>query len=360
MIYYILFIIVAVLALFGLSSNRKVKIFISTIIVVILSLFAGTRSFIDNDYGMYWNIFKVTPDKFSDFRNLSIPLEWSMFFIPNFFRTLFIDNELVVYSCFLTFAFLGVTGKVIAIRKYSVNFFLSIIIYLSYLFFMQEMTTIRAGVASGIFLLLIPHIVKGEHKSFLLKLPFAFFFHSTSLLFFLSWILIRLKIKIKYYYYALAVSLLIALLKIDILTMLFLDRVFPRVKIYMESLSWNNEEGKINLFNFKIVFALIFFAFFAYHYKKLSHYKWFDVLFKIHIISLILFFALSAKAMVFSLRSFEMLSVVQILLLPMATMVFAPKFKLFAWAGVILVALIQLFYMIDVAGIFEPYKSWLL
>lgn len=353
MAYYLLFLITGIVALF--YKNKNV---IPIILVIILSVFAGSRYYIDNDYEMYYDIFYYVEDKMSDFSQRLISLEWTMYFIPNFFRWLFESKQEVVFASFMLYAFLGVWLKIAAIRKYSDFFLLAVLLYVSNLFFIMEMTTIRAGVAAAIFLISIKYLARNQNFKFFLALLCCLLFHSSSVVFFVVWLFIKFKISIKYYLGVLALSILVMIFKINLLTLLFLDRIFPRIKFYLEAKEWQNEV-EVNIFSFKALFAIAISVVFTLYYRRLKNKPYFDILFKAHLLSLCMFFALSNTAQVFSLRTFEMLSVVQILLYPMLIYVFKPQLKIIGWAIILIFAIIQLIYLVEISEIYKTYQSWL-
>jgi len=223
----------------------------------------------------------------------------------------------------------------------------------------MEMTTIRAGVAGGIFLLSLPFMINGLYKKSIVLMAIALFFHTSSVLFFMILILIKQKINIKYYYYALLGSFSIIIAKINILKLLFLDRIFPKIKLYLEFLENNSVDEEVNLFGFRILLATFMAIILGINYNKLKNIKGFEVLYRIHLISLILYFSFSVTAAVFSIRSFELLSVVQILLFPMLVYVFPDKLKYLAWMMLLILYSAQIFIMVDISELYEPYKSWL-
>lgn len=354
MVYYIVFVISSILALLDNLKGGKVLVFL---IIILLALFAGTRLDIDNDFYMYYKTFYYIEKTTKDFSERMIPLEWSVFFIPHFFEQLINDRVTIVRTVILTYAILGVSTKIIAIKKYSQFFFLSVLLYVSNLFLMMEMTTIRAGVAAGIFLLAIYDLERNDNKNFAIKILLCFFFHSSSVLFIIPWILLKFKINIKYYYIAILFSFVLAVTKINVLKLLLLDKIFPRIEIYFKMMEWQKNEGT-NMFNFRIIFSLFMVFIFAWFYKKMKDIKYFDILFKIHIFSICIFLLLSSTAEAFSLRSFELLSVVQIILYPMVVYIFHRKLSFLGWIIIILFSLLQIYYLIDVADIYKPYKSW--
>ncbi|MCG2791919.1 MAG: EpsG family protein [Weeksellaceae bacterium] len=354
MAYYLIFIISALFS----AISGKWKLLSTILIILSLTIFAGTRLDIDNDYLMYYKNLYYVEDSIKDFSQRSISMEWCMYIIPHFYE-LFSSNKLfLVRASLLTFAFLGVSTKLFAIKKYALVFSLSILLYCSNLFLMMEMTTIRAGVAAGIFLLAINDLEEKNHKAFFLKILLCFLFHNTSILFVIAWFLLRLDTRIKYYYFAIFISLIFAFAKINILKVLFLDRIFPRIDIYFKMMEWQRNEGT-NIFSFRSIFAIGIIILFGIYYKKLQHIKYFENLFRIHIISVCLFFLLSPTAEAFSIRTFEMFSVVQILLYPMIIYIFNKKIIFFGWLVIILYSLLQIYYLINMVDIYQTYKSWI-
>lgn len=356
MTYYLLFFVTSFFALLGNSKYRNVFFII---LIFILAVFAGTRLNIDNDYMMYFKKFRYIEDNVKDFLNNDITFEWCVYVLPHFFL-LFISNKVqVARITILLFATLGVSIKLIAIRKYAHFFFLSIILYTSNLFLMHEMTTIRAGVASAIFLWSIGDLEDKNYTVFFTKILLCFFFHSSSIVIVLACLIVQTKLKIKYFYIAIVTSFIAAVLKINFLTLLFLDKIFPRVAIYIKMMEWMKEDDT-NIFNFRILFALAIVLLFALFYEKLKEIKYFVLLFKFHIISICFFLLLSTSAKVFSVRTFELLSIVQILLYPMIIFVFHPKSRFIGWFIIIAYSIFQIIYLIDIVDIYKPYKSWFL
>ncbi len=352
-IYYIVFLGIALLG--GMPINRTIK---TLAIIIVLTLFAGSRLYIDNDYFLYRFFFEFIPRSFSEFKQ-EFGVDNCIYFVTSFSRLLFYNTESIINFSFLVFAFLGVTTKMITISKYAHYYFLSVLIYFTNLFLIQEMTTIRAGVAAGIFLMALPDMIEKKYWSLCLKIALCFVFHSSSVFFIIVFVLIKFVKDIKYYYIALGISALLVLSNVDIVSLLRLDLISPKVAVYLEIMRWL-DEGKVNIFNFRIIISLFFLVYFAFVYKKhIKNDATFDMLFKIHIISLFLFFALSLSAVTFSLRSFELLSVIHILLYPLIIKTMHPKFKIFGPIIIIIICIFQLYYMLDIAIMFKPYKSWL-
>ena len=90
----------------------------------------------------------------------------------------FTDN---VHLLFLVYAFLGVTIKLYAFKKSLQCIFVPMMLYISFYFVLHEMTQIRAGVVSALFLLAVYHIAKKEKRKALLLIIVGSFFHYSSL-----------------------------------------------------------------------------------------------------------------------------------------------------------------------------------
>lgn len=338
-----------------LKSNKFTKLSISCFVGVILVLFAGTRTAeVGRDYAEYSRLFSLYKSLAEINLEAFILYEPSILILPQLLKILFGSNYLNL--TFLTFAILGVGIKLKAIYR-SQFYFLSLLIYCTNLFLGQEMITIRAGVACGIFLISIKDIEEKKHLSFFVKIGLAYLFHYSSIVFFVIWILERLKVKYKLLTLGLLISIFIAVLKINILTLLKLDILFPKVGTYLALIEIEGGDP-VNVFNFRVLFSLLFLFLFLFKIKILANNNFFNILLRIHFVSIILFFVLSPTAMVFSLRIFDLLSVVQILLFPYVICLFKEKI-----VGYLLVAFyccVNFYYIINISQWFETgYSSWL-
>lgn len=356
---FLLFFFICFLFSFFTIFTKSLTSFIGYVLIFILAFYVGGRDFgFDRDYEEYSRIFNLLISEQYVLNNLdysNLELYEPTFFIIPISAAFVFGTVLGVKVSFLIFAFIALYFKITSIKKYG-NFFLGIILYASYWLFSNEMTTIRAGVACAIFLYSIDDLEKNNDKGFFLKFLFALLFHYSSFVFLLCWVVVRAKVTIKYLYLALIGSLIIAFLKINLLTLLKLDVLIPKVKNYlylMEIL----EEVSVNIFNFRILIAVGIIILFGFNYSVLEKNKYFPVLFKVHVFSVVLFFSLSPSAMVFSLRIFDLLSIVQLLLYPMVLSVF--KIKQISYAIIFLICGVNLYYIINVSEWFLTYKSWI-
>lgn len=359
-IYYIIFFTTAVLALFSTGKIKQLNNLFLLLIFCVLVLFAGTRYFIDADYWLYDFIFYQAVTKPVDIFIAANPtLEWCIWLISKFSSLFFSSYKDANFMSFFIFACLGVGIKLFAIAKNNVSVFFAVILYFGSFFMGQEMTTIRAGVAAGIFLWGVKDLENKNDKGFIFKILLALLFHYSSIIFFIVWILLKQKIQLKYFIIATFVSLIFPITKVNILQMLYLDRLIPKVQVYSEIARKGVGVGELNVFNFKIIISFIFLLSFIFFYKKIGDNKKLVTWLKIHCISIIFFFLLSPLQMTFSLRTFELISVIQILLFPSLIQVFPKKFSYIPVLLIIAVAVFQIYYTVDLSGNFQQYQSWL-
>lgn len=346
LVYLFIYLLTSIISFF---QNKRNKLIISLIIIFILAIFAGTRNEgIDNDYREYFRLFKLSVNE-----GLQASYELVFYILPKFIS--FFSSNNYIKLTFLVIATIGVSTKVLAIKNFSKNYPLSIIVYYCVFFFGHEFTTIRAGVAAGIYLFMINDILKNNKKGFFLKLAIAFIFHYSSLLFIPIWFLVRSKLNIKYYYFALIISFFVVFINFNILSVLHLETIIPKMKVYTDV----KDEVTLNPFNFRMLISFFYFAIFAFCFNKGKQDERFVLLFKLHIVSLLVFYLLAQASIVFSLRSYDLLSTVQILLLPYLIQFFPNKTKLIGYVIVLITSFLNLYYVLFMSNNIKEYSSWL-
>ena len=85
------------------------------------------------------------------------------------------------HAIFFVYAIMGVTLKMLAFKKYSDQYILSLAIYLCYFYELHELTQIRAGVASGFFLISILYTAEKKRKKAALFIFLAILFHISAI-----------------------------------------------------------------------------------------------------------------------------------------------------------------------------------
>jgi len=161
----------------NISRRNKYYLYLFILFFVLLFFIAGFRPVgIDRDSKNYARTIQlfVTTHNYNFIRNGP-----SFYLIAELSKFLFDD---VVRGVFILYALLGVSLKLYAIKKTSSFPLLSLIVYFCFYFILHEMTQIKIGVASAIFLLAIPDIINKNWKSYLIKTALAVSFHYTAII----------------------------------------------------------------------------------------------------------------------------------------------------------------------------------
>jgi hypothetical protein len=246
------------------------------------------------------------------------------------FRTLVWINDILFRSDFQTFlvmfAIVGVSIKLFALLKYSKLPLLSLILYVFSYYLLNEYIQIRAGVATGIFLLAISDLAKGNAKRYFLKALLAIMFHWSSVVLLPLYFIVRY-IKTGMFYLLPFIGILLFIKGVNVNSALQ-EALLPIewLSNYYVSHSGQQEEIKVfNLISISHVGLFIFVSFLNLRGKeKIDEFDL--VLFKIFSISLFLFFFLASFQLpVIAFRLNEYLNVVLLLLIPAIVCQFKQK-----------------------------------
>lgn len=229
-------------------------------IAIILFFIAGFREFgIDKDSLNYIELL----DKNIRIFDANFLDKEPAFWLINEINHIIFNGSLRAF--FILFAFLGVFFKVIVIKKYSDNVFLSILVYISLFFILHEMTQIRAGISIAVVYLAINDIVNRNLRNFILKLVIAAFFHYSALIFVFLYFINSRKINRVWYFSLPLIGILIYYFNFFQSILLYLLPFFPdfishKLYIYFDMLNKSevNIVSPLNLGNLFLLFTLWF------------------------------------------------------------------------------------------------------
>lgn len=157
---------------------------------IVLTLFGAIRSHrVGTDSGHYTKDFRSNLDiynfKFDEFVEIGYQLlEFSLLKVTNNYFWLFLITSLVVVYCYL-----------IILRKYSVNYWFSVFLFLTlgiYTFFFNGL---RQGLGMAIFVLATPYLLQKRFVPYLVICICASFFHTSALFMLPFYFLVNLRIK---------------------------------------------------------------------------------------------------------------------------------------------------------------------
>ena len=252
----------------------------------------------------------------------------------------FTDN---VHLLFLVYAFLGVTIKLYAFKKNLQCIFVPLMLYISFYFVLHEMTQIRAGVVSALFLLAVYYIAKKEKRKALLLIIVGSFFHysSLALLPILMFgnkdfnrkenIMIALLIPLSYLIYFGGISML---LNTDI------PLIGNKLAIYQQAMEKGKMTVNINVFDPVHLVSVMLFYYTLYFRKTITAFNEnYNVVIKIVALGLFLHTSL-AFLPVLALRISQLYCIVNIFLFSGIVYTFKQK-----WMGITILVLLSIFQM---------------
>lgn len=159
----------------------------------VLVLFASIRSYlVGTDTGAYTSDFRnqVNPENFIFRENVEIGYQLLSYLVLNltynYFWLLFIASTIVVGSYLVFF------------KKYSQEYFLSVLIFLSFGLYTFYFNGLRQGLAMAIVVWSTPYLLNKKILNFSLIVLLASLFHKSALIMFIFYFLINFKVKIEY------------------------------------------------------------------------------------------------------------------------------------------------------------------
>lgn len=360
----IIYILIAVLLAFNASmysrynlTSKKNAFFLINIFLV---LFAALRGrFVDVDTALYVGHIENLPTIdlcFTDFKSYMSklpPPELSFCLYSSFWKYFFNDPTRIVTA---TYAILGITIKLHAIRNLEEKPFLgyAIFIYFCHFFLLQDMTQMRAGVATGLFLLAIPEIYNRNFKKYLLLILLATLIHKSAFVALPLYLLKKNSINLKLWLTMTIVLLSLALLKIDFMSIL-IDHNIPilsdKLRNYIKMQSWIQLNS--NPFNTFLMLQLAVTCTLSFYQERVKkHLPYLAILLKINFIAILLFYFFF-RVSAFAYRFFDFFSCVSIILIPMMFYTFKPRYL--SSLMVICIGLCMLLFDLFYAQLMNPY-----
>lgn len=306
---YLLLIILYITCFISYFEEKlsRTKWFLYLSIGILLVLIAGFRPIgIDNDsenYLMYFNHW--------DEPLFEMFVEYSFLIIAKVFHEAFGD----VHSIFLLYALFGVSLKFIAIRQLTPLAFLAVAIYLGHYFILHELTQIRAGVASGFFLLSIKPLCEGKRWHAALFMLLALVFHYSSAILFPLLLLTNREITPNrriVWAGLVPFAWLLYFLHIGIAS-LPIPFIGDKISMY-DKMKEQGVFDNINVFNLIFLVKNIIYFYFLYMYDTIKeHNAYYSLMLKIMGIS-ILSYLLFSSIPILAMRISELFGIVEIIL----------------------------------------------
>ena len=314
LIYILYFLVIAALAI-----QYEFQPFESSVPLVILVLALafmagfqanGVTKDYDNYQASFEGIYEITA---SESGGLYI-YEPGFLAVVLFCRILFKENYGL--ACFAVFAFSSVLLKIISIKRTPYNPYLVILFYLTGYFVLQEMTEIRIGVASAIFLIGVIYYIRGNTAAYIGLILLATCFHYSAILYLVT--LFFRRSAFNYYIFGalLALALVLGFVQVPVLDFLggFVDTSVNRVAVQLE-LVQKGYITEINVFNVVNLFGIACCSYFLLFVPKkvLLSDKYLTFFLKCYILAIFLLSLLSGVASI-AFRVSELFGVVSMFL----------------------------------------------
>lgn len=297
------FSLVFILLCFPALYSKRTNWFLIGCLAVFFILFAALRpSGMDPDYDHYLELYK------------------DPHYFENGIESVFVFLALISPSLtilLLVYATIGVTLKFEAIRRMSPYPWLSLLIYYSHYYFLQEVTQIRAGVSCGFILISLYYYCNKRMKFAWVYMALAIVFHYSAIFACLFLFINRERPRFKLYLILFIISLakfISGYSVIQSITSVPVGLVQERLSRYQYTNSLGTYDG-INMMNTALWGQMIV-ALLSFYMLRNHKNQYIVVLAKVYAIGLISYMFL-AEIPAMSFRISEMCFVVEFILLPM-------------------------------------------
>jgi hypothetical protein len=181
---------------------------------------------------------------------------------PSFVTLVTVIRELfqTAYSSVIFFiiAVLAVGLKMKSIKNLGINPYMCVLLYYSHFFLLHEMTQIRIGAASAIFLYAIPSLLNKEKTKYILLIVLAATFHISALLFLLFMLFDTTTFNQTKYFLLLCIAFILAYIKLPFLEFLnIFEGIGLKYDSYVETVE-KGEATQINILNATYVMSIFF------------------------------------------------------------------------------------------------------
>lgn len=316
---YLIIYILVILSCFIIQKGNKYSTVLFILLGVSLVLFAAFRDGTKlNDYDNYVDLY--------DNSSTLIGTEPSFILISLIVKS-FLYNQ--VLFLFIIYAFIGVSIKLLSIKRLTEFYFFSLLIYLSNFYILQELTQIRAGVSAAIILCSIKPLYDRNWKLFFSLSAIAFLFHYSAIICFLLWFISGSSFNKKVYLSIIPISYFLFFFHIDfigVLKLIPIQAIQSKVELYLSAVDSNFITKKdINIFNSLQILRIILFYFLMYKIDYIIiKNKYMYILMKIYSFAIISLVLLSSFPVI-AFRVSDLLLIVEIVLIPNLIYIFRPS-----------------------------------
>lgn len=287
-----------------------------TVIVLLCTLVAFRPIGSDHDSRTYVVIYNDLRQEF---------IEVSFAWIVNFVHWTFNDVRWV----FIIYAILSVPLHGMGIQKLSPEILLSVLLWLSHYFLIQDFTQIRVAVATGFMMVGLPYLVNKQRLKYLLFAGLAVFAHYSAAAFlpFLFFSNKKMGKMGRIFLGGIVVfAYLLYFADVNLLTSMPIPYFQNKLDDYERLRDTGMLGETINVFNVVFLFRVCLFFLFLIKYERIvSHHPNVTILLKIYCLSLFSFVGLATIPIIAG-RVCELYGIIEIVLFPMLLCLIRPVF----------------------------------
>ena len=319
----ILFVVLAVLVVLAFFEDDEIqnKKWLLIVVALILTLCAAFRpEGIDKDYTSYLGYYRNINS------GMAALTEPTFKFICSVARS--VELPLLI---FVTYALLSVPLKVYSLVRLTPLWYMSILVWFSHLYIVQDLTQIRVAVAASIFLFSLPYLIDDRKLRYLLCIAVAILFHYSAL-FLLPICLLDNKPMVRWKWMTLYILPLIcyftSIISIELLYYIPIPFVQEKIVVYEEMIKYSGLFSELNKFNIIALFRLFAYYLLLWKCNVIAKvYPNMSIVLKIYCYSICVYAALSFLP-VFAVRAQELIGVIEFVTLPLLALAFRPN-----WLG---------------------------
>lgn len=315
MIYLFIYLFLVFFIILEINTELKIKVrteyyLFFILINSILVLVAGFRS-VGFDYGNYVDIYHTV--RLSNFVENGIEIGFAS--LITIFNS--IGSPFFIFTFFI--ALISVLLKTSFFNKYSEYPFLSLLIYFSITYLISDMGQIRNGLAFAIVLWAFSDLFENKNKLFFLKTFIAFLIHSSAIIVFPVYFLLKTK-KLRPVFMSCTLVLLFYFVFFDIKSSLvFLSKnlsfsqLESRVALYVLT---EDESAPLGLNLSLFLRLLIFGIMIIYYHSGVNRFKYYDKLLRLYFYGICLYMIFNSVNE-FAFRFSNYFKILECVILPM-------------------------------------------
>ena len=244
---------------------------------------------------------------------------------------------------FVIYALLAVPLKFYSIVRLTPLWYMSILVWFTHLYIVQDLTQIRVAVASAIYLFSLPFLIDGRKWRYLLCIVVAILFHYSAL-FLLPILVFGNKPMVRWKWMLLYILPLLfyftSIISIELLYYIPIPFIQKKIVVYEEMIKYSDMFSELNKFNIMALFRLFAYYMLLWKCNVIAKvYPNMSIVLKIMCYSICVYAGLSFFP-VFAVRAQELIGVIDFVALPLLALAFRPN-----WLG-------RLAVIVYVVGVF--------